>query len=1202
LKKLGIAVGALVVFTAAACAVIMAPPVQQAALRAGLRRAGAAEIQMAEVRLRPTIATIGQLSFVRAGVRYDLHQVKAEFHPLAALIRTIDCERLTAGAVNVTLELSPGAGGPSSASKPAAATAQSAPASWNRLGGDLSGFRLPWKLRVGLLDLEGVLNLQQQGRTIGRATWSVTGAVAPGATKALAFRVKSIETAPVGGGQADTAGSLQLTEDPLGRLQGFALDGSVDLGQGARVSWQGTANGGGSTLRLSVAGIPIAWTNPFLPDRFAASGGSIEGAWNVRFANGLIAVNSEGPAKVRLLTASGLVFRGAVLPPIDADLDFALTWRPSDHEMVLQRANVVMRGRLMAAPAATSVAVALNRPLTFAPGASLDAIIAGEPGTGTSDLVEVKVAALPLAPFSEFLKGRSIDGTLVEASAGVYLGPSRTIVVRSSTPWAFAPVSYSAGKKEILKGTLSMRPSLTYGPAEQWARLDDIDLAEAGGIRLRGRAGLSWKAADDRVGGGIDVDLQLPFFPGLPEKRGAYHVTLAAAAHATAGGGASLSHLRLQLKGVRGEPLLSLSAGAPVEVTHPPSGEWLVDSAKPLHCESAPVSLAGINPALAGRGMSVDGFVPAAAFDIWLHPRELRLDPNTALAVTHFHLERDGRPLVAQALLKLTPSLTVRVEHHFLPSFQFHASVAAAVNHGVLVFDGARAGLFDLQFALDGNEQHLALQDLSAGCWADLGVLGKVPLFSSARLPGAGHLRLTFGRSPRDSHSVEFHGAIEDLRGRDGQAAPTLRMSGRATGSWSGRMGGFGVDTILEPVPKAGAGPLPASDAHFGLKLDYGRLAVPALNSRLEGRYVNVDDVRAFAAAFMPAAARPAPVEAALGHALASPAALPAASRPAPPALAAHRSSPVEMVAAPWGIVRGRFTLAIDELALPPYSIRKLGGTLTADATHLDLSRLSGEALGGKWLANVSAAVDPRAGASPDSLAADFTLTQLDVAQAVKLRYPNPPAGIDGKVDLSVSLAGHAARWDELLAESSGRFNLTAQGGVLRFTLPRREMFSQALEMGGALTFSKEMRALGRLLKTLQAVPVKTLVATGTLTAPGRLRLDHLHIEAPQLQLDVRGSVANAKVRDLMGQPMKLDAALAARGDLAVILDGMHLLDRQAVGGYRALTEPFTIGGQLGQPDLHPFYDLLARAVQGSHGSWGLLMREAQSRLPPPKS
>jgi hypothetical protein len=297
--------------------------------------------------------------------------------------------------------------------------------------------------------------------------------------------------------------------------------------------------------------------------------------------------------------------------------------------------------------------------------------------------------------------------------------------------------------------------------------------------------------------------------------------------------------------------------------------------------------------------------------------------------------------------------------------------------------------------------------------------------------------------------------------------------------------------------------------------------------------------------------------------------------------------------------VRGHFTLAIKTLRFAPYQIDQLQGRLDVTDDTLALSDCSGQFFGGRWSADSRTVVRPSDPADPAEMTAHVRIERFDAGEAVRLHFPSPAAGFDGHLNLEVTVSSRADRWEDLPSRAAGRFELSARDGRVRLVLPHQQTLSGALLLGGTLTFSKEMRALGRLLPQLADLPITRLDTSGTLAPDGQLALERVELATPQLRLVGSGAIPDAKVRDLMGQPFRVQATLAAKGDLAVILAGMNLLGAAEQDGFRRMNQAFQVGGQVGQPDFQPFYDLLARAVDGSSGTWGVLMRKLQAMAAP---
>ncbi|HRE80322.1 MAG TPA: hypothetical protein PLN52_04700, partial [Opitutaceae bacterium] len=127
---------------------------------------------------------------------------------------------------------------------------------------------------------------------------------------------------------------------------------------------------------------------------------------------------------------------------------------------------------------------------------------------------------------------------------------------------------------------------------------------------------------------------------------------------------------------------------------------------------------------------------------------------------------------------------------------------------------------------------------------------------------------------------------------------------------------------------------------------------------------------------------------------------------------------------------------------------------------------------------------------------------------------------------------------------------------------------------------------------------VDQLTITGHRTAAGEISLDQFQFDSAQLRLLGNGRVLNQDNEPVMNRPLELSLRLAVKDELAVILGGMKLLEKTpAFDGFRGMHQPIVLGGLAGDPDTSPLYDLLAKAVSGSRGTWGFLMRKVHSEV-----
>ncbi len=835
------------------------------------------------------------------------------------------------------------------------------------------------------------------------------------------------------------------------------------------------------------------------------------------------------------------------------------------HEGSLLRIEALQLATRPAPRAPASFTLALSQPVDLDlahPGASLAAM--------PEDLAALQAQGLPLGWISRWLPGRELAGTWASGESRIRFVPGHGFTLETTEPWKLAGLRLGEGGRELFRGDLAVAPAAVFGPAERWLRLAGLDVRDRRGPWLRGQAGLSLRGKDDSAAGGIALQGEMPEPSRWHGTFGLLSFSLSASAR-LAPNGADLQRFNLTVTHAQGAPLLALTSAEPVHLERTPSAEWLASATSPLRLVTGQIPLAWLNPLLAPRKTTVAGVLPPTELQLRLSPRHFQLAAIAPLAASGFSLVRDGELLVDRGLVRFTPALAGDLTYSLLPVYRLRYDVVAGVTYGYVAAAGTRIALFDGEVQAGGDELRTSTGRASGNLWVDLGALGRLPLLANERLPAKGELRVSLTNDEARTQAVDFRLNVDRLVGRDDRPGAPLEMTGHAAMRPGERVGGFAVQALLRSAPRA-------SDLRFNVRIDNQDLSVVGFSSKLEGGYVSLDAVRAFAAAFSPARA-PVPVVAAA-------AALPAGA-PAP--AAPPRSGP------PWGPWRGKFDLAIRQLASAPYEIDHLTGQLQVDGQSFVLHQLSGDLLGGRWSADFATFYQPGAAGGANALSAHFHLARFDAARVVRLTFPHEPPRLEGLLDLDVSLAGHADQLADLVPRATGTFSLSAQQGVLRLTLPNQDMISTSLILGGTLTFSPEMKALGRVVRQLQQTPFDRLAASGRLEADGNLRLEEFRLDSPQLRLAASGELANAKASELMKEALKLQATIAARSDLGTVLAGLKLLGPPGPDGYRSLTEPFEIGGTVGQPDFRPLYDRLARAASGSSGSWGLIMRKVEA-------
>ncbi len=1250
--------GATTVLAAVLAGVLLAPPVQRALVRRALVSSGATEVRLEGFHATPFGLAAERIGFSRGPLRVEAQGLEIDVSPRGFLRRRLEVRRISVGSLHVSWDVDaasrqPVASGVSGTGQPEAAFQGllgslrlpvpvslgdvEIPAVVVLVRGkepvaevhcDLGGGGLipggegrftfgitahgPALGAAGTVFMQGTLSVSESvsGTVSGL---SAETAVSLPQYKAMPLPVRlGVVVSPEAGGESYKAHAVISVDSApkdsrLEPLRGTRL--TLDLAR----SMAPDGKGPGPVAILSIEHVPVALSIPSL----SAAGITLDpseasGAWDVRMKDDEVDFVSRDPLVLAPLRIKGPGLSGIGTFRLKASPGFAVSKTSARIQVPgisLESAN----GHGIDASAAAFVnwgeapfvevnafSATVRGPAASRPLGSLNLLqplridlrdpaeaLSGAP---KGDLVRITARDLPLAWISRWLPGRTLEGRVSQGESVLSNAPDMGLSLVTTTPWRAIGLRFTQLGRVLFQGNAQVSPAARYGPKEQWVRLADLSAEDVRGYRLAGRLGFAMRSSDERKSGGIFIEADLPHLPFTGIQSGPLKMGISAVAHTFPGGKASLSHFSVTLGGAGGESLVSISAATPVSIRRTDGAEWLFSSPEPLRFLAGRIPLAKLNPLLASKGISINGLIPATELQLRLSERRFVLESKAPLAVAKFHLEKGGSILVDRALLRVGLSADLGLEHRLLPAFQMNGGLTIALKDGLIAAEGSRIARFDGRLRGSFDERGGVLRDVSGSLWVDLGALGRMKVFSHAPLPPKGELTVSLKKSTAAAHTVVLEARLDHLVGRDGVVRPPLIVAGRAKCDLERRIAGFGLQATLLAEPRP-------SDLHFGLRMDYGKLSVLDLSSKLEGSYVDVDAVRNFGAAFSPVvraatppAAPPAPA--------AGPAPGPKQGSAVVKTLLARAGAPAHAEGGPpWGLFRGHFVLAIQTIVLKPYTVLDLGGRLDATEDSLALTRLSGRTLDGKWSADLSVR---HAGGDPggaEVFRGHFDLVKFDAGKAARMRFKNPAAGVDGRLDLDVTVASQADDWQGLVSRATGTFSLVGHGGRVRLALPQEESISSALILGGTLTFSSELRALGRLIPRLTQMPFDRLEATGTLASDGRLELKQLLVEAPDLRLVAVGSIANAKSRDLAGQPLAAQATLFARSDLGIILAGMHLLGRAGADGYRAMNQPFLVGGNVGQPDLHPLYDLLAKAVDGSSGSWGLLMREVRAKV-----
>jgi hypothetical protein len=810
---------------------------------------------------------------------------------------------------------------------------------------------------------------------------------------------------------------------------------------------------------------------------------------------------------------------------------------------------------------APCVSLALQQPLRLGTTAALTSL----KSDATQDLLNFSVKNLPLAWLSRWAPGVALEGEWASGESILrHASEGGGFVFLTRAPWSFTGLTAVADGKTLFSGDARLEPEFSYSETLWSARLRSFQVTEVAGNRASGDASFDWTPAKKAFAASLNLDAKLPALPHSAGTFGAVDVTLKAKAATVDGKVAQLEELNMSVRNDAG-PLVTLATTQPVLFVRKTSGETIFNSYGPLRLQTTSLPLAWMKPWLP-PGMDVTGSLGATDLLLHAEPQKFRLRPLIPLTVENLSITRDGVAKVRDARLSFFPGVDMQLLYQLLPTFQLVYQGHVHATEGQLDLNGRRAADFEAALGFLGNPETTLPQSVDLQALLDLGAFDKTREGRVvARLNGD-----LLGGEPLD-----FWARLDRVK-----SLPPLEVSAHGKVDGNKREAGFDVSMqyLTSPVP---------SDAAFRVTLGMDRETLN-FDSALRSKFMDVTAALELVAAFQPATSAP--------------------TKPTPPASAnvvavasAPKPKPVERMpklGKPfWSVLRGHFDLDLDAVAFAPYRIDHVQGRLNLAETQLTLSDLTGTMFAGKWSGKLGIDYNP-AGASDHILKGNFHIEQFETARVVQTVFPNEFGSFDARINLDATVRSDGNAVWELLNRAEGDFIIEGRDGVARLTHPAAGTASTLLVLGGAVTFSPELRALGRLLRKFAEMPVNTLRVSGERDAAGNIALTEFRLDSPQARLIGRGAVPMEDGVALAGRHLDLSLELFARDEVGVILGNMKLLEKTPdAGGYRRMTQPVTVGGEVGRPDASPLYDLLARGALGSRGTWGLIMRKVQREV-----
>ena len=791
-----------------------------------------------------------------------------------------------------------------------------------------------------------------------------------------------------------------------------------------------------------------------------------------------------------------------------------------------------------------------------------------------SELARLTVGGWNLGCMERWTKGLGVGATWIEGVSIFRAEEDGAFSLRTETPWKFADLRLAdAAGTNLFSGEAGFRPEVQLAAdGKLSAKILGIEVKDQAG---RSAGGLVEGWLDESGGYSLEaaLDAKAPAGVAAPVALGDLSARLSFKARTMAERVGLVEGVDLTVSNGAGE-LVSLRSQADGGWYYAirPDGTVLFVSQAPFRLKTAELPLSWLSGYMP-EGAEVSGVVHAAEFLVASEPDIVKVRPVRFLEGSKLGFKQTGQEVVSDVAARFYPGLDLRVLYRVAPKFELAWEAQAHATEGRVDTPGGRALEFEAALGLTGDLAVMLPDSIDAVMRGDLAAL-KAGFPSMNGLPEAGKFTARVDGALTGKEPVSTWIRLEAVPAPGGgRVLAPVEVSAR--GKVNGRERTADMDVALRMGEGTTAGDL-AFQAR--LALEAGTLRV---NSALKGKSWDATETLAW-------------LEATNGAKGSMSAANEVALQPA--------AVGDERVAAPigspfWGPLRGRFELDVGELRMAPYRVERLRGRVALEAESLVVDELGGEMFAGRLGGGFR--VDYEAGADEGDhvLSGALRIEQFDTARVVQTVFKNDYGSLDTKVDLRAEVRGRGFRLWDLTERAEAKFWLNGKGAV-RLTHSDARTASTILVMGGMLTLSPELRALGRLLRKFAEMPVDDLRIEGGRDSDGTVRLTRVRLDSPQARLKGTGEVKADKGVPLPARELRVGLDLSAREETGVILGRMRLLGKETdADGFRRLNQPLVLKGVAGRPDAGELYELLARGAAGSRGTWGLIMRKVQREV-----
>ena len=299
-----------------------------------------------------------------------------------------------------------------------------------------------------------------------------------------------------------------------------------------------------------------------------------------------------------------------------------------------------------------------------------------------------------------------------------------------------------------------------------------------------------------------------------------------------------------------------------------------------------------------------------------------------------------------------------------------------------------------------------------------------------------------------------------------------------------------------------------------------------------------------------------------------------------------------------WGSrVTGRARLDIGRIQLPRYAVNGVRGVVEVDPSRVELSGAEAELLGAELTMAGGLGFDA-ADEQPYDLRFETSFTDLDLGALFRAVDPEAPPTLEGVFEVRSEVSGRGRNLADLGLGSLGSVRLSGRDGVFRGLAGRFGLARTGAKAIGFLTFSKQLKAIGRLLEELEELEFDTFSLELARETPRRFAISELRVVSPLARIDGGGGIEVEAGVPLAASPLDASLDMETHGDLTILFEGLGLLAaEEGEDGYRTVIRPITVAGTVSEPDTSDFYEMLDEAAEQSKGVAGVAMRRANKKL-----